>query len=128
MMTPSKPNIGPANNEIALVTLQKRKFQVFLLQDHELDTLNRGYISVHFALFGVFLGCCLGLLPSAYVLPLNDPMKPWFCIGAFFLGCASIYCFCASIAERRNVQDLVDKIKTTGTETEIVFDVRSRKS
>jgi len=123
---PTAPRIRPAQNDLATVAVKTRKFFVYLVQKTELDTLRSGFVSLNFALFGIFFGAALTHALTAHVLPPDDSLRPWFWIGALFGGVLTVYFGCCARREYTTACSLIDEIKTTQVETDVEYELREK--
>jgi hypothetical protein len=99
----------PQSNVLGTVNFYKARFNMYPINDAQLNTLKGGYTSGSFALFGIFLGGAVSLGPTAHALPAGDWLRPWLGISALFSGILAVifgvvaafqYWSCRNIIER----------------------------
>jgi hypothetical protein len=113
-----------ANTGIASVYIQKRRFGMFIIEDHELDTLKAGYVSLHLPIMGICIGAAIGLGTAAYNLSKTDSARPWFGVGALFSFLLILFFGECARRERKKCNTLVEqKIRPTKRETQVEYEI-----
>jgi uncharacterized membrane protein YjfL (UPF0719 family) len=86
----------------------------------------RGYVSINFALFGIFIGAALTLFITIHSLPSNDSMLPWFWSAGIFSSVLTLFFLVMSIIEYIKANNVVKKIRKTELEGEVEFAVTDK--